>query len=171
MSSSNWVTIAKVTRAHGTRGEVKALPLTDFPERFSLLDAAHLELDDGTVRKVRIEQARNRPPFVILKFAEVRTASEAEALRDSFLVIERDQTVGLPPGTFYDFDMIGLEVYTESGEQVGQITDVLHLPANDVYVVKTAEKEALLPATHEVVLEVDVPAKRMRVRLPDGLLE
>jgi 16S rRNA processing protein RimM len=86
-------------------------------------------------------------------------------------VIERDQAVLLLDGTFYDCDIIGLEVRTESGDHLGPITDVLHLPANDVYVVKTAEKEVLVPATREVVLEIDTASKRMKIRAIDGLLD
>ena len=171
MSSSNGVTIGKVIRPHGVRGEVKVLPLTDFPERFSLLDKVHLELEDGTICEVSVERARNHGRFLILKFGEIDTASQAQALRNSFLVIQRDQTVPLPAGTFYIFDIIGMEVQTECGEQIGHITDVLHFPANDVYVVKTAEKEVLIPATREVVRDIDMPAKCMKIRLLDGLLE
>jgi len=165
------VTIAKVTRPHGVSGEVKVLPLTDFPERFSKLDRAHLEFEDGTTREVGLERARHRPPFVILKFAQVDTASEAEALRNSFLVIERDQAVELPPDTLYDFELTGLRVETETGVQVGLITDVLHLPANDVYVVKKGDQEILVPAVRDVVTEIDVNTGCMRIRAVDGLLE
>ena len=171
MRTSDWVTIAKVTRPHGVAGEVKALPLTDFPERFSKLGTAYLEFKDGTTREVGLERARHRPPFVILKFAQVDSASEAEALRNSFLVIGRDQTVELPPDRFYDFELTGLRVETEAGEQVGLITDVLHFPANDVYVVERDKQEILVPAIRDVVTEIDVNAGCMRIKALDGLLE
>lgn len=171
VSSLGWVTIAKVTRPHGLCGEVKVLPLTDFPERFARLGTAHLEYGDGTRRTFQVTQVRQGDPFMILKLAGVDTVAAAEALRGSFLVVERDQAVSLSEGAYYDCDLIGLEVTEESGRRLGALTQVLHFPANDVYVVDAPGGELLLPATHEVVLHIDTANGRMKVRLLDGLLD
>ena len=81
-----------------------------------------------------------------------------------------DKAVTLPEGHYFYFELEGLEVYTVTGERLGILAEVLPLPANDIYVVHTeADGEILLPATREVVQEIDLEAGRMKVNLLPGL--
>ena len=84
----------------------------------------------------------------------------------------RDQAIPLEEDEYYIADLMGLDVYLESGEKFGVLKDVMETGANDVYIVETEEgKEVLIPAIHECVLDIDVEENRMEIHLMDGLLD
>lgn len=93
----------------------------------------------------------------------------AEAYRDRALSILRDEAAPLPPGTYYWNQILGLTVVAEDGEELGTIAEILETGANDVYVVKSATGEVLIPAAPGVVQKVDLEAQRLIVHLPEGL--
>jgi 16S rRNA processing protein RimM len=110
-----------------------------------------------------------------LALKDITTRTQAEELVDCIVWISKKS---LPPlneeDTNYWFDLIGMAVFGQYNEYLGQITEIIETGANDVYVVKTPEdypvKEILLPALTSVVIEVDTAGKRMRVELPEGLI-
>jgi 16S rRNA processing protein RimM len=157
------VVVGRITAAHGVRGEVKVEPLTDFPERFGR--GSHLWLD-GVERVV--EGGRWQRAQVILKLQGVDSRSEAEALRGKELTVPEAAT--LPDqGVYYLHDIVGLHVETQDGTELGRVFDVLSTGSNDVYVVRGAQGELLLPALDDVVLQVDVAGGRIVVDVPEGL--
>jgi 16S rRNA processing protein RimM len=109
--------------------------------------------------------------YALLRFHGVGDRNAADLLRQLWVMIPLDEAVPLGEGEFYIFQMIGLDVRTEDGRSLGQITEVLETGANDVYVVDGAEYgEVLIPATEETILEIDIEVGFVVVRLPDGLL-
>ncbi len=166
-----FVTIGVVTSPFGCRGEVKVLPCTDFPERFAALERVFLEVGGSRTPK-RVERARRHKKFVLLKLEGVATPEEAGALRGAAVQVPRPEVWPLPPGRYYIFQLLGLPVYTDAGEFVGRLKDVLQTGANDVYVVAApGGKEYLVPAVREVVQEIDVSGGRIVIRPLPGLLE
>jgi len=169
-----FVTVGKVVKSKGIRGELSVFPLTDFPQRFYTCpqDAAHKNIflrKNGKLECVKIESVRMGKKGIFLKFEGVDTKEKARAYIGCTLEIERDQVYELPPDTYYIFDLIGIEVITEGGERVGEITDVYRLPANDVYVVHKDNQEILLPAVKEFIKKVDVKNRTMIIHTMDGL--
>jgi len=173
-----WVLVGEVATSHGNRGEVKVIPHTEFPERF--LDMQEVRLfarNDQEPRLIReVESVRFHKGAVILKLAGVDSISDAQALRGMYIKVSTDEVVPLPEGTYYIFQLIGLECVTTGGERLGHMIDVLQTGANDVYVVKpppglTAQKEILIPVLPHVVLEVDLERGQVLIELIDGLLE
>lgn len=158
------VTIGKVVAPHGVRGDVRIAVLSDFPERFLDLDKVYL--DNGT--KLIVEDARLHKQFVLLKFSGLDTMNDVEALRGRYIQVNREDVVVLPEGHYYFFDIIGLEVYTVDGDKLGIITDILKTGSNDVYVTETkGKKPILVPALKEVVRSIDIPGKKMIVKLQE----
>ena len=88
-----------------------------------------------------------------------------------FIQIPQEDALPLPEGRYYWFELIGMEVFTEEGEQLGTIVDIVETGSNDVYVMKHGKKEVYIPATAEVVKEIDRYGKRMVIHLMDGLME
>lgn len=163
--------VGVVTRTHGIRGEVKVYPTTDSPKRFSQLSEVTLR-QGGKDRQVKLEQARYFKNLVILKLEGIDTVEAAEALKGAELYIPREQGVPLEEGEYYIADIIDLEVFTEEGEKLGVVRDVLETGANDVYAVKReGMKDLLIPAIPECILDIDLEEGRMTVRLMDGLLD
>ncbi|MBE3586498.1 ribosome maturation factor RimM [Desulfofundulus thermocisternus] len=165
----DFINIGKIVTTQGHRGEVRVLPLTDFPERFEQMDEV-LIYHNGERKTYHIEKTWYHKSFVILKFREVQDMNAALALRGAFLQVTPDQLVDLPEDTYYVFEIIGLDVYTPEEDWLGKVTDVLATGANDVYVVEgEAGRPLLIPALKSVVRKVDLGKKRMVVELPPGL--
>ncbi len=166
MSETDLITVGKIVAPHGVRGDVRILPLTDFPDRFHDLKTAFV--DD--VGQLKLESARQHKKMILLKFSGIDTMNDAERLRDKLIRIERKDLVKLPEGQYYIFDIIGLNVVTEDGDQLGIITDVLQPGSNDVYVVKQqGSQELLIPAIKEVVKKIDIAGKQIVVKLQEEM--
>jgi 16S rRNA processing protein RimM len=109
--------------------------------------------------------------MMLVKLASVPDRNAAESLRSQWLFILEEEAIPLSEHENYAHDLIGLAVETTDGEVLGRLTEILYTPANDVYIVSGSAGELLLPALQNVVLSVDLTARRMVVALPDGLRE
>ena len=152
--------IGRILRPHGVQGAVKVQPLTDDTARFAQLSEAYLEGVD--YQPVHVSTAGIGPNEAILKIEGIDTRDGAEKLRGTFVCVDRAHTVTPPPGRYFIVDLIGCAVVSSLGTALGVLTEVLSLPANDVYVVKRPEGGTLMvPALKRLLSEVDVSAKRM----------
>lgn len=173
MVPAGCIAVGHIIGVHGLRGEVKVELYTDFPERF--VPGAVLMVGDDLDEET-IEQVREHKSNLLVKFAGCTNRTDAEALRNRWLFVDEADAAQLEEGVYWIHDIIGLEVFTEQGEAVGRITDVLATGSNDVYVVApigafNRGREVLLPALDDVILTVALEQGRMTVRLPDGLLD
>ena len=148
-------------RVVGLRGEVEVGPLTDSADRFR----AGLEVRAGD-RRLTIEGVRPSPRGLALKLAGIDDRSAAEGLRGEYLEVGSAAVAMLPEGSYYHWELVGLDVVGLDGRRLGKIVDVQEYPANDVYVVRGGAGETLVPAVRKVVREVDLAAGRMVVDLP-----
>ena len=171
MEEIKTITIGRIGRPHGLYGEVSIIPLTDNPDRFSLLSTVTLVLNNDDSRQVEIEKVQNRGSKITLKFARVDDRTSAEELRGAYIEIPIEACLPLEENTFYVFDLIGLDVITVDEDYIGKVTEVLSLPANDVYVVQNKESEFLIPAISDVVKKIDIDGGKIVIELMDGLLE
>ena len=160
-----------ITTTHGIRGEVKVFPTTDDVHRFEDLDSVLLDTGRDYM-KLEIENVKYFKQYAILKFKGIDNINDIEKYTGRSLYVTRDQAIPLEEDEYYIADLIGLDVYLESGEKFGVLKDVMETGANDVYIVETEEgKEVLIPAIHECVLDIDVEENRMEIHLMDGLLD
>ena len=154
-----------MTGAWGIRGHVKVQPQTDLPERFKPGSSLYL---DGVAAKVAASRP-NKGGYVIL-LDSVPDRNMAETLRGSWLTIPETDLEPLPNDTFYHFQLVDMEVYTDEDEHLGQIAEIIETPGNDVYIVRrTDERDLLIPAIKDVILDVDTESSRMTVHLLPGL--
>lgn len=160
--------IGVITGPHGRFGKLKVYPLTDFPQRFHELKEIYLELKDER-RLFQISGVRMHQNQILLDLDGIGSREEAEKYRGFYVKIPEEELVGLPPGHYYLHEIIGLTVITDTGEILGSIKDILRTGSNDVYVI-AGEKELLIPATHEVVQEINLKGRFMEVKLLEGLL-
>ncbi|MFM9135667.1 MAG: ribosome maturation factor RimM [bacterium] len=165
------VVVARVGRALGVKGDVLVDSRTDEPERRFAVGNSLLVADSD--RELVIESARAHGSRLCLHFAGIDDRTAAESLTGLLLEVERGPGERpADPDEYYDDDLVGLAVVAEGGEAVGVVTEVLHLPAQDVLAVATAEGgEVLIPFVSEIVPDVDLDAGRVVVRPPDGLLD
>ena len=165
-----YLAIGRVTRAHGIRGEISVSVLTDFPERFETTEWIYLgtELE---ATPYRLEAARWHKQNVLLTLAGVTNRTQAEQLRGQFVQIPVEEATPLPEGSYYLYQLIGLQVITEAGQVLGVVYDILETGANDVYLVKDEAEgaEILIPAIPDVVKSIDLEAGHIIVELIAGL--
>jgi 16S rRNA processing protein RimM len=164
-SDDDSVVVGRVVGAWGIQGDLKVQSLTDVPERLSEGGLVYM---DG--RPARIERAKPTKAGLRLKLDIVADRTQAETLRGAQLTVPRSEVRPAPDGTFYHFQIIGIEVFTEEEERLGQVLEILDTGGNDVYVIgRPDDKDLLLPAIADVVLSIDVDRNRMTVRVPEGL--
>jgi len=164
-SQADSVIVGRVIGARGLRGELKVEVHSDSPARFTPGNQLYL---DGV--PVRIERAQPGRGGVVLKLATIDDRTAAQRLRGGLLTVPLHDVEPPPEGSYYHFQIIDAEVWSEDGEHLGRVTEILTTPGNDVYVVrKEGRRDLLLPALSDVVLDFDLDARHMRVRVPEGL--
>lgn len=159
------VAVGRVATAWGPRGVLKVIPLADTSQRL----ARGREVTLAGERRT-IESSRWRKGQAYLKLSGVDGREAALALRDAFLTVPEDELEPLPEGQYYRFQLLGMNVTTTDGRSLGRIEDVIDTGANDVYVVRGDAGEVLVPATGDVVREVDLDSKRMLIDAVPGLI-
>jgi 16S rRNA processing protein RimM len=171
--ADQWFTVGEVVNTHGIRGELKVVPHTDFADqRFAPGSRLSLQREGvpGGVQ-AEVESSRSHKNVYIMKLKGFENINEVEKFKGCLLKVTAAQREPLQKGEFYYTDIIGSEVVTEEGESLGQVTEILRPGANDVWVVELKDgKELLLPYIDDVVLDVNVRAKRVTVRLMEGLM-
>ncbi|AWB44267.1 ribosome maturation factor RimM [Paenibacillus sp. CAA11] len=171
--SESLLTVGKLVNTHGIRGEVKVLLSTDFPEvRFSpKSELMIIDPESGKQIKVTVEASRPYKQTYIVKFKEYGNINDIERYKGWDIKVPKDQSVELPENEYYFHEIIGCQVVTDEGETLGTIKEILRPGANDVWVVKLATgKDLLLPVIDDVVLDVNVKDKLVKVHLLEGLL-
>ena len=162
--------IGQIVNHFGIKGMVKVNPFTDDISQFETLKKLLLE-KDGKLIEIEVEETKYSKNQVLLKLKGIDTIEEAEKYRGSYLKIARKDTRKLPEGTYFIADLIGLPVYTEEGILLGNVDDIYNSGANDIYVVKDSlGKQILLPATKEVIKQVDIENEKIVVHLLKGLV-
>jgi 16S rRNA processing protein RimM len=167
---TEWATIGQVVALFGIRGELKVRLFTDIPDRFAHLASVHFDPD---YRCLEIEHVRPyKNEMIVLKLRGIDDANTAETLCGQRLLIPADQLAHLPPGSYYQHDILDLAVILPDGRELGRIVDILQTGSNDVYVVKVPDgKQVLIPAIREVVRQVDLIHHTMSIDPLPGLLE
>ncbi len=162
--------VGVITSTHGVHGEVKVFPTTDDAKRFKKLK--EVLLDTGReLKPMEVESVKFFKNMVILKFKGFDNINDIEIYKGKDLLVARDKAVKLAPNENFIVDLIGLDVVTDEGEELGTLKDVLQTGANDVYIVEMKNgKEVLLPAIRQCILDVNLDQQKMTVHVMDGLL-
>ena len=161
--------VGVITDTHGIKGEVKVFPTTDDVNRFDYLKKAYIDSKEGLI-PVKVNSVKYFKQYVIIKFKGINDINDIEKYKKSPLLVTREDAVPLEEGQYYITDIIGINVYTDDGVNIGTLKEVLQTGANDVYIVRNSEnKEILIPAIKQCILAIDLEKKEMKVHLLDGL--
>lgn len=166
-------TVGKLVNTQGLRGEVRVLSHTDFPEeRFkkgNKLWLIHPEMKSPLL--LIISGARLHKNFYLLTFEGYDSIDAVEKFKGGELKVPESELLDLEEGQYYHHEIVDCEVYTEQGELLGKVKEILIPGANDVWVIKRPkEKDLLIPVIDEVIKEVNPEQKKIIVHLIDGLL-
>jgi 16S rRNA processing protein RimM len=171
------VTVARILRPHGRRGEVAAEILTDFPERLTRLKSVELwSVKTAAAKRVAVRKcwlSLSRGGQAIFLFENSDSISDAERLVGLEVQIPLAERTPLPDASYYVTDLIGCEVFEKNGSRVGLVRDVQFTgegaARNPILVVDSARGELLIPLAQEICERVDVVSRHIEVVLPEGL--
>ena len=148
--------LGQIVNTKGLKGEVKVNSFSEDSTRFE------------RIKKIFLKKKNELKEYEIQKVGY--TIEQAETLRNTYILVDRDSLEKLPEGVYYIADLIGLEVYTQENILIGKVEDIFSTGSNDVYVVKDEEgKEKLLPGIDEVIKQIDIENKKIIVNLIEGL--
>jgi 16S rRNA processing protein RimM len=147
-----FLAVGKLRRPHGIHGEILMDVLTDFPER---LEAdKEVFIGEGYV-PWRMTGLRRHDPALIVTLEGIEDRDAAGKMRNQMVFVRSGGLPPLPEGEYYHHQLLGLVVEDESGAKLGVLEQILETGANDVYLVRSDEgAELLLPAIHDVILEI-----------------
>ena len=164
-----YLELGQIVNVRGLKGEVKLNSFAEDDSIFETLKTVFIKKKNEILEK-KIEKVSYTKNQVVLKFKDCNSIDEAEALRNTYLLVKKEDLGELPEGVYYLADLIGLDVYTEEDELLGKVDDIYSTGANDIYVVKNEDgKEKLLPGIDEVIKNIDIEAGRITVNLLEGL--
>ena len=159
------VIVARVNGPHGRDGALSIELLSDLPGRF---DVGRELLVDGVARPI-LDARQTGPSTALLRLEGINGRGQAAQLTGKYLSAFPNEDLALDEGEYFHYQLIGMQVRAEDGEMLGELQEILETGSNDVYIVRGSTGEVLIPAIAHVVLDVDVRAGVMLVRLPDGL--
>ena len=167
------VTLAKILRPRGLRGEVAAEILTDFPERLPKLREVWLSDGRDAPRRVRVQRcwlSPGRGGQAIFHFADIDRLEDAESLRGLEIQVPIEKRARLSAGNYFVSDLVGCEVWEPGvSSALGCVRDVEFPGGAPLLAIDTNEGEVLVPLAAEFCVHIDVKAKRIDVSLPEGL--
>lgn len=165
------IVIGRVSRPHGVKGEIRIEYFNpEDPLFFSRYQMIYLQ-KEGRARPYRPIKIRPHKHFILAKLEGIRTMEEAEKLRGNLVLVDAAELPPLGKDEYYWHEILGMAVYTEKGAVVGEVAEIFRTGSNDVYVVRKGEKEFLIPAIKDVIIGIDKDARKMVIRLLEGLLE
>ncbi len=164
-----YILIGKIVNTHGIKGEVKIYPYTD--DIFNLSNLKEFYLDDKSKSKCIVETCKVHKNMLIVKIQGISDANSALKLKDKNIYISKSSLEKLDQGSYYIFDLLGLEVFDLDDNKIGILNDVQKNSANDVYEILTTDnKKIYLPAIKQVIKKVDIVNKKMYVEIMKGLI-
>ncbi len=162
-----FLVVGKLRRAHGVKGEMLMDVLTDFPERLRAGKTVYLGEEHLAMRLTHV---RRQDVALLVTFEGFEDPDAVAPLRNLLVYIKAERLPKLPDGEYYHHELLGLSVVDENGAPVGTLSEILETGANDVYLVLSPQgQEILLPAIENVILEVNLDRREMRVRVPEWL--
>jgi len=162
--------IGKIVGAHGIKGNCKIRSYAESLTAFQPGSKIRLITSSGQENTYEINWIKPHSKVDLLSLKGVETRHQAETLIGSELFIEKEKLPELDDGSYYWFDLIGMDVFTTDSAHLGRLERVIQTGSNDVYVVKKGSDEILIPALASVVIDIDLEHKRMQVDLPEGLI-
>ena len=162
--------VGQIVNTFGIKGFVKIYPYVDDITRFDDLKKVHINQKKQET-ELEIEEVKYQKNMVLVKFKGIETVEAAENLRNAYVEIDRCDAIPLEEGQYFIADLLGLEVFLDTGEKLGVLEDIYNTGSNDIYVVKNElGKQFLLPYIDDVVKNIDLENGKITVHLIEGLI-
>lgn len=167
---TKYLEIGQIVNTFGIKGMVKIKPFTDDIRRFDKLEKVYIE-NKKSRKEYEIEEVKYHKNMVLMKLKGIDNPEDANLLRQSYLLVDRENEEPLEEGVYYIVDLLGLEVYSDDNKLLGTVQNIFNTGSNDIYDVKDElGKRILLPGIPDVIKEVDLENKKIIVHLIPGLI-
>ncbi len=163
MHESEFVTVGKIVRPFGVRGQVRVLSLTDVPGRLENLTEVTLETPSGHSLETEVKDVQCEGRSYLFRFAAFSSPEDAVAYRGAWIKIPQEAVPPAPADHFYQFELIGLTVKEGSGDVLGVLEEVIETPAQHLFLIRGQGREFLLPALKKWIHKVDIAGREMTV--------
>jgi 16S rRNA processing protein RimM len=167
-----YISIGLIVKPWGLNGAVIVFPEGSHLNRFRKLKKVTLVSQGAVIKILDVQSVLEKTSGLIVKFKQIHEIDEAEGLRGTYICVDESEAIQLNPWEFFQHELIGLTVQTQTGRNLGQVKQILETGANDVYVVHGADgKELLIPAIREIIKEVNLEHRIMLIDPFEGMLE
>ena len=162
--------VGQIVNTFGIKGFVKVYPYVDDISRFDNLKKVYIK-SKKIDKELPIEEVIYHKNMVLIKFKGIETVEEAEKLKNAYVEIDRAEAIPLEEGQYFIADLLGLDVYLDTGEKLGILEEIYNTGSSDIYVVKNElGKQFLLPYIDEVIKKIDVEEGKITVHIIEGLI-
>ncbi len=169
-SPNSLLLVGKVIRPHGLTGLLRvwayAGPEASFPDG----ETIYLRSVSGVMHEYTITSATFHKNIFLMELEGLRTIEEAEEYRGADILIRKD-SLTREEDTYFWHELLGLEVYLDTGEYLGSISRIIPTNGNDIYIAEKGDKEVFIPAVHEVVKQIDLENRKIIISVMEGLLD
>jgi 16S rRNA processing protein RimM len=166
------IVVARAVRTRGLKGELVADVLTDFPERFEGVSELTGVGPGGERKQLELESYWFQNDRMVLKFAGYDSIEAAKALVGYELGLPEAERVELAENQFYDWELEGCAVENKLGQNLGKVREVMRTGGVELLLVADeAGREVFIPMAQSIVIEIDVPGKKILIDPPEGLLD
>ena len=170
LTEKDWIIIGKILKPRGLSGELKVQLLTDFPDRFGFGKTVLLKKKELMIPCL-ITGSQVLGDFAYIRLDQIQSIEETKELIGETFVIPFEQLAPPEEGAYYPFQLIGLNVFTEENEPIGQITEIYTFANQSIYEIQKGKKEYLIPATKNFVKKIDLIEKKIIIHVVEGLLD
>ena len=162
--------VGQIVNTFGIKGFVKIYPYVDDISRFDNLKKVHIK-SKKEEKELQIEEVKYQKNMVLVKFKGIDKIEDAEKLRNSYIEIDRADAIPLEEGQYFIADLLGLDVFLDTGEKLGVLEDIYNTGSSDIYVVKNElGKQFLLPYIDEVIKQINLEEGKIIVHIIEGLI-
>ena len=162
--------VGQIVNTFGIKGFVKIYPYVDDISRFDDLKYVYVK-NKKFENELQIKEVKYQKNMVLIKFKGIETVEQAEKLKNSIVEIDRKDAIPLEEGQYFIADLLGLDVFLDTGEKLGILEDIYNTGSSDIYVVKNElGKQFLLPYIDEVIKEINLEKERITVHIIEGLI-
>lgn len=167
-----FLVVGRIGRPHGLRGEVRVDVLTDFPEqRFASGAELFIGPEGGQPQPTRVLAVRPHQAWLLVRFDLAADRDAAAEVTGQYVYVPTEAAHDLEPDSYYEHELVGLEVVTVEGRLLGRVTSLLETGSADVLIITGGDGQHLIPMTAEVVSEIDLEAGRLTITPLPGLLD
>ena len=162
--------VGQIVNTFGIKGFVKIYPYVDDISRFDNLKKVHIKSKKDE-KELQIEEVKYQKNMVLVKFKGIERIEDAEKLKSYYVEIDRADAIPLEEGQYFIADLLGLDVYLDTGEKLGILEDIYNTGSSDIYVVKNElGKQFLLPYIDDVIKQINLDEGKIIVHIIEGLI-